>query len=113
MKRVAPDSIALSRVYFTEFDRVTYSQVAWTSADVEGIRRDMERKLKLVALVKGHVVIAASRRSGEAPVSWRLAWRRPVSDVSPWRARRVPGRGPYDPTNLVSRLPGSRFAESA
>jgi len=60
MKSVSPDSIERSRVYFTEFDRVTYSQVAWTAADVEAIRRNMERKLKLVALVKGHVVIAAS-----------------------------------------------------
>jgi hypothetical protein len=47
-------------VYFTEFDRVTYSQVAWSDADVEGIKRNLERKLKLLALVKGHVVIAAS-----------------------------------------------------
>jgi len=60
MKFVSPDSIMLSRVYFTEFDRVTYSQVAWTAADVKAIRRNMERKLKLVALIKGHVVIAAS-----------------------------------------------------
>jgi hypothetical protein len=49
-----------STVYFTEFDRVTYSQVAWAADEVEAIRRNMERKLKLVALTKGHVVIAAS-----------------------------------------------------
>ena len=60
MKSVSPESIRASRVYFTEFDRVTYSQVAWTPADVEAIRQNMERKLKLVALVKGHIVIAAS-----------------------------------------------------
>ncbi len=60
MKSVSPESIRASRVYFTEFDRVTYSQVAWTPTDVEAIRRNMERKLKLVALVKGHIVIAAS-----------------------------------------------------
>lgn len=60
MKSVSPESIRASRVYFTEFDRVTYSQVAWTPADVEAIRLNMERKLKLVAMVKGHVVIAAS-----------------------------------------------------
>jgi len=60
MRSVFPESIRASRVYFTEFDRVTYSQVAWTPADVSAIRRNMERKLKLVALVKGHVVIAAS-----------------------------------------------------
>ncbi len=60
MKRLAPDEIQMSRVYFTEFDRVTYSQVAWTADDVEGIKLSLERKLKLLALVKGHVVIAAS-----------------------------------------------------
>ncbi len=60
MKLVSPASIKTSRVYFTEFDRVTYSQVAWTAADVDAIRRNMERKLKLVALIKGHVVIASS-----------------------------------------------------
>lgn len=60
MKSVSPDAIHASRVYFTEFDRVTYSQVAWTAADVEVIRQNMERKLKLVSLIKGHVVIAAS-----------------------------------------------------
>lgn len=60
MNLVSPDSINASRVYFTEFDRVTYSQVAWSAADVAGIRRSMERKLKLVTLIKGHVVIAAS-----------------------------------------------------
>ena len=51
MKSVSPESIRASRVYFTEFDRVTYSQVAWTPDDVEAIRRNMERKLKLVVLV--------------------------------------------------------------
>jgi len=60
MKLVSPESIKTSRVYFTEFDRITYSQVAWSSDDVECIRRNMERKLKLLALIKGHVVIAAS-----------------------------------------------------
>jgi len=60
VKLIFPDAIELSRVYFTEFDRVTYSQVAWTAEDVEAIRRNMERKLKLVALIKGHVVIATS-----------------------------------------------------
>lgn len=60
MKSVYPESINASRVYFTEFDRVTYTQVAWTATDIEAIRRNMERKLKLVALIKGHVVIVAS-----------------------------------------------------
>ena len=39
---------------------MTYSQVAWTPADVDEIKRTLTRKLKLLALTKGHVVIAAS-----------------------------------------------------
>ena len=54
------DQLSPHRVYFTEFDRVTYSQVAWTPSDVEKIKRDLNRKLKLLILTKGHVVIAAS-----------------------------------------------------
>jgi hypothetical protein len=60
MERIHPDKLSASRVYFTGFDRVTYSQVAWTAADVEEIKRNLERQLKLLAIVKGHVVIAAS-----------------------------------------------------
>lgn len=60
MKYINPDLVSKSRVYFTEFDRVTYSQVAWTTEDVENIKLSLERKLKLLALIKGHVVIAAS-----------------------------------------------------
>jgi hypothetical protein len=60
MKLIAPESLTAARVYFTQFDRVTYSQVAWTPADVERIKRSLARKVKLLALVKGHVVIAAS-----------------------------------------------------
>jgi hypothetical protein len=60
MKSVSPDAIKVSRVYFTEFDRITFSQVAWTPSDVEAIRQNLERKLKLIALIKGHIVIAAS-----------------------------------------------------
>ncbi len=39
---------------------MTYSQVAWTPNDVDEIKRTLTRKLKLLALTKGHVVIAAS-----------------------------------------------------
>lgn len=60
MNRIKPNELRANRVYFTEFDRVTYSQVAWTPDDVEGIRLGLVRKLKLLALLKGHVVIAAS-----------------------------------------------------
>jgi hypothetical protein len=60
MKLVSPESLHTNRVYFTEFDRITYSQVAWSSSDVEAIILNLERKLKLLALTKGQVVIAAS-----------------------------------------------------
>lgn len=60
MKIIDHMSMRASRVYFTEFDRVTYSQVAWTENDIEEILTNMERKLKLVSMIKGHVVIAAS-----------------------------------------------------
>jgi hypothetical protein len=55
-----PEQLNPNRVYFTEFDRVTYSQVAWAKEDVEEIIRSLERKIKLLALTKGHVVIATS-----------------------------------------------------
>jgi hypothetical protein len=49
-----------SRVYLADFDRVTYSQVAWTEEDVELLILHLERKLKTLLLVKGHVIIPAS-----------------------------------------------------
>lgn len=60
MECIQPKQLHASRAYFTEFDRVTYSQVAWTPDDVEAIKRGLTRKLKLLTLTKGHVVIAAS-----------------------------------------------------
>lgn len=60
MDLIKPDELRGSRVYFTDFDRVTYTQVAWTSEDIENIKRELVRKLKLLALTKGHLVIAAS-----------------------------------------------------
>ncbi len=60
MKLVSGDSLHGSRVYLTVFDRVTYSQVAWSEQEVKDICRSLERNLKFVVLIKGHVVIAAS-----------------------------------------------------
>jgi len=60
MELVSGDSLISSRVYLTIFDRVTYSQVAWSDEDVIAIRQSLERQLKFLILVKGHVVIAAS-----------------------------------------------------
>jgi len=60
MKFIDPTNLKIPRVYFTEFDRVTYSQVAWTAEDVEEIKHNLERKVKLLGLIKGAVVIATS-----------------------------------------------------
>ena len=60
MDQATPEQLHPHRVYFTALDRVTYSQVAWTQKDVEGIKNSLARTLKLLSLTKGHVVIAAS-----------------------------------------------------
>ena len=60
MKLIDPTDLKIPRVYFTEFDRVTYSQVAWTTEDVEEIKRNLKRKVKLLGLIKGVVIIATS-----------------------------------------------------
>jgi len=60
MKLVSTDSLLSSRVYLTVFDRVTYSQVAWTPQDIESIRMSLARQLKFIIMIKGHVVVAAS-----------------------------------------------------
>lgn len=55
-----PEQLNSNRVYFTEFDRATFSQVAWGEEDIKEIICSLERKVKLLALTKGHVVIATS-----------------------------------------------------
>ncbi len=60
MDQTTPEQLHPHRVYFTALDRATYSQVAWTKADVKQIKTTLGRTLKLLALTKGHVVIAAS-----------------------------------------------------
>ena len=60
MKYINPTDLKIPRVYFTEFDRITYSQVAWTAEDVEEIKRNLERKVKLLGIIKGVVIIATS-----------------------------------------------------
>lgn len=54
------DQLHPHRVYFTELDRGTYAQVAWNSGELNAFTQQLERKLKALTLVKGHVVIAAS-----------------------------------------------------
>ena len=60
MDQTKPNRLNPHRVYFTQFDRTTYSQVAWTSNEVEEIKQNLIRNLKLLTLTKGHIVIAAS-----------------------------------------------------
>ncbi len=60
MKFINPTELKIPRCYFTEFDRVTYSQVAWTPKEVEEIKRNLERKVKLLGLIKGVIIIASS-----------------------------------------------------
>jgi len=60
MKFIDPTDLKIPRVYFTEFDRITYSQVAWTAENVEEIKHNLERKVKLLGLIKGVVIIATS-----------------------------------------------------
>ncbi len=60
IKLIDPTNLKIPRVYFTEFDRVTYSQVAWTAEDVQEIKRNLERKVKLLGLIKGVVIVATS-----------------------------------------------------
>lgn len=64
MKFIDPTDLKIPRVYFTEFDSITYSQVKWIAEDVEEIKRNLERKIKLLGLIKGVVIIATSHFSG-------------------------------------------------
>ncbi len=56
-KHLLPNEITNSRVYLADFDRVTYSQVAWTDEEVDQLVINYQRKIKLLLLVKGHVII--------------------------------------------------------
>lgn len=56
-KYLLPNEITNSRVFLADFDRATYSQVAWTDEDVEQLVVNYHRKIKLLLLVKGHVII--------------------------------------------------------
>lgn len=60
MKSVLPQNLHPNRVFFTEFDRITYSQIAWSNDEVNAIYQSLERKVKLLTLTKGQIVIPAS-----------------------------------------------------
>ena len=52
MKSIDPKNITIPRAYFIEFDRFIYSQVAWTEKDIEEIKLNLERKVKLLGCIK-------------------------------------------------------------
>ena len=60
MKLVEPEALVLPRVYFTEFDRTTYSQYQIDEKGLKELWLDLERKIKLLSLLKGHITIATS-----------------------------------------------------
>jgi hypothetical protein len=60
MEFIDPHSIKIPRVYFTEFDRITFSQVERSNYEIKSIKKNLERKFKLLSLSKGIIVIATS-----------------------------------------------------
>lgn len=60
MRYIDPENLNTPRAYFTEFDRVTFSQVAWTEDDIKAIKLNLERKIKLLSCIKGKVIVATS-----------------------------------------------------
>lgn len=61
MERIEASSFTGPRTYFTAFD----DRIVSRSSDKEVLRRDVERKLKILLLIKGTVVCAASHLTSE------------------------------------------------
>ena len=59
MRFIEPTDLRIPRTYFTEFDRASYSCVEWTTEQVEEMKRNLERKIKLLGLIKGTVIVPA------------------------------------------------------
>lgn len=51
--RTLPSELSGSRVYLADFDRVTFSQVAWTEEEVGLLVKRMERKWNIFSPTKG------------------------------------------------------------
>lgn len=49
-----------ARAYFVEFDRATFSNYQWSDDLLADFEQELERKVKLLALIKGQVVMPAS-----------------------------------------------------
>lgn len=74
MKSVKPNELFPHRVFFTEFDRYN-SMNLWHNQKDE-ISNLIERRIKLLILTKGHIVIAASQLL-ESPFAHRLIIKNP------------------------------------
>ncbi len=74
MKSVEPNDLMPHRVFFTEFDRFN-TMFHWDNQKDE-INRILQRKIKLLILTKGHLVVAASQLL-ESPFAHNLIIRHP------------------------------------
>lgn len=58
---MAHEELGRVRAYFSQFDRTTYVQgQLHTEEDIREFTLRLERRVKLLALIKGHVIVAAS-----------------------------------------------------
>lgn len=60
MRFVRHNEFALPGVYFTQFDRTSYTQWQMDLKEVDELVLDLERRIKLLSLLKGHITVAAS-----------------------------------------------------
>ncbi len=75
MRSVEPKDLIAHRVFFTEFDR--YNTLHHWDNSRSGIKRLLDRKLKLLILTKGHVVVASSQLL-ESPFAHDLIMKQPA-----------------------------------
>lgn len=74
MKSVKPEDLLPHKVFFTEYDK--YNSFSNLANNNENIEIQLNRKLKLLILTKGHVVIAASQLL-ESPFAHNLLVKHP------------------------------------
>lgn len=74
MKSVEPKELLPHRVFFTEFDRYN-SFIKW-NINKDNIEKQLHRKIKLLILTKGHLIVAASQLL-ESPFAHDLILKHP------------------------------------
>lgn len=74
MKSVEPKELMPHRVFFTEFDR--YNSFSTWNVNKDDIEKQLHRKIKLLILTKGHLVVAASQLL-ESPFAHDLILKHP------------------------------------